>query len=200
MKTDAEHTIGQKSEVRGQAAELQSPISHPQSPIPNFFSPPTRQAQFVAAARAWLGTPFHAHANVRGAGVDCVHLLGSLYVETGLLTRFNFPKYALDGGSHSTVSLALEWLNACPSFAPFAATHDRTLHVGDLLVFSYRTTPWHVGSCIDAKGGTFIHAIYGAGCCESRLSERTWGKRLSHVYRPVVVGRSCCSAFVGGPS
>ena len=44
---------------------------------------PSREA-FVAAARGWLGTPFHHQAAVRQVGCDCIGLIRGVTAELGL--------------------------------------------------------------------------------------------------------------------
>lgn len=41
--------------------------------------------RILAAARAWLGTPFHHAARIKGVGVDCLHFVVAVYQEVGLL-------------------------------------------------------------------------------------------------------------------
>ncbi len=38
----------------------------------------------VAAARGWLGTPFHHQASVKGVGCDCVGLIRGVAAELGM--------------------------------------------------------------------------------------------------------------------
>ena len=51
--------------------------------------------QVVAAARGWIGTPYHAHARVRGAGVDCIHLLCAVFEEVGLISPIDPGMYPI---------------------------------------------------------------------------------------------------------
>jgi cell wall-associated NlpC family hydrolase len=143
----------------------------------NFFADPTRRAHFEHELRSWIGTPFHGHACIRGAGVDCIHLLGEVYVATGFLESYSFPKYALDGGAHAPASLVIEWLHKSGCFVQVEAPEP-----GDLLCFAFKRLAWHVGGCIGGHQNSFIHAIAGAGVCEDHLP---WSKRLTRIYRPM---------------
>ena len=53
--------------------------------------PPTgkrgQRAAVVAAARSWIGTPYHHAADVKGVGVDCAMLLVRVYSDLGLIDR-----------------------------------------------------------------------------------------------------------------
>ncbi len=52
-----------------------------------------QRAAVVAAARRWIGTPYHHHARVRGAGVDCAMLPLAVYSGLGLMTPEDFGNY-----------------------------------------------------------------------------------------------------------
>lgn len=53
------------------------------------------RAAVVAAARSWLGTPFHNCAQVKGprGGIDCAHLLARAYSESGVCDDIQPGKY-----------------------------------------------------------------------------------------------------------
>lgn len=44
----------------------------------------------IESAKAWLGTPWHHMARVRGAGVDCAQLLMATYSDAGVIEPFEF--------------------------------------------------------------------------------------------------------------
>ena len=48
-----------------------------------------KQAQIVSEAREWIGTPYHHHQRVKGAGVDCVGLIIGVGLNTGSLTSYS---------------------------------------------------------------------------------------------------------------
>jgi NlpC/P60 family putative phage cell wall peptidase len=153
-----------------------------------FFSNPQRCSQLAALAQLWIGTPFHAHASIRGAGVDCVHLCAAIYIECGALEIFNPPKYALDGGQHASHSLITDWVEKCGRFeavTPYQHTLREQIRVGDLLCFKVGRVAWHVGLLFTEK--KFIHALAGVGVAESFIGEQVWQRRLIAAYRPVEV-------------
>jgi cell wall-associated NlpC family hydrolase len=153
-----------------------------------YFANDTRLAQIFAVSRTWLGTPFHAHAGIRGAGVDCVHLCAAIYIECGALEVFNPPKYALDGGQHASRSLVTDWVEKCDRFAPVtpyqSALRDQ-LQVGDLLCFQVGRQAWHVGLLV--KKTFFVHAFAGVGVVDGLITQKIWQRRLVAAYRPVEV-------------
>ena len=64
---------------------------------------PTENAQraaIVAAARSWIGTPYHNCADIKGVGVDCGMLLVRVFVDTGLCAPFDPRPYPIDWHLH----------------------------------------------------------------------------------------------------
>jgi cell wall-associated NlpC family hydrolase len=59
-----------------------------------------QRATVVAAARAWIGTPYHHAADVKGAGVDCAMLLVRVYSDLGLISPFDPRPYVRDWMLH----------------------------------------------------------------------------------------------------
>lgn len=53
------------------------------------------RAQVVAAARSWLGTPFHHQARKKGAGIDCAGLVVAVGRECGyaIEDRVGYQRY-----------------------------------------------------------------------------------------------------------
>jgi cell wall-associated NlpC family hydrolase len=54
----------------------------------------------VASARAWLGTPYHHAADIKGHGVDCAMLLVRVYADAGLIPPFDPRPYTRDWFLH----------------------------------------------------------------------------------------------------
>lgn len=59
----------------------------------------TREA-IVAEATAWLGTPYHHRARVKGAGVDCAQILIAVFSAVGLIDDFDPGEYPRDWMLH----------------------------------------------------------------------------------------------------
>ncbi len=66
--------------------------------------PPTgegrQRAAVGAAARSWIGTPYHHAADVKGVGVDCAMLLVRVYCDLGLVEPFDPRPYTRDWMLH----------------------------------------------------------------------------------------------------
>jgi cell wall-associated NlpC family hydrolase len=154
----------------------------------DFFSSEMRRMRLGIAARDWIGTRFVAHANKRGAGVDCVHLAAEIYRDCGVFEKYEFPNYTLDGGSHLDSSKVLEWLEASGHFARLKdcsgwKIDDKTVKPGDLLTFKMRKVEHHVGVMITAQ--LFVHVIEKRQVETALLSDPTFWLSLTHVYRPL---------------
>lgn len=61
------------------------------------------RAAVIAAARTWLGTPFHDGAELKGVGVDCAHLLSAAYFEAGLIPAQEIAHYSPQWMLHNDV-------------------------------------------------------------------------------------------------
>ena len=74
-----------------------APLAH--LPRPH-SSPKARRRRVVAAARSWIGTPYHHAADVKGAGVDCAMLLVRVFCDLGLVEPFDPRPYTRDWHLH----------------------------------------------------------------------------------------------------
>ena len=54
--------------------------------------------QIVAAARGWVGTPYHHQASVKGAGCDCLGLIRGVWRELLGAEPEAMPAYTRDWG------------------------------------------------------------------------------------------------------
>lgn len=64
----------------------------------------TEQEQREAVTRvalAWLETPYHSNACLKGIGVDCAQLLRGVYVEAGVVAPFDLAPYSPQFYLHS---------------------------------------------------------------------------------------------------
>ena len=155
------------------------------------FRSAERQAALLVEARSWLGTPFVPRGNLKGAGVDCVHLPAEIYRALHALSSYDFPDYHLDSGSHADRSLVTGWLDGRPDFAPLAPVEARlrqgfgaaSLLPGDLLAFRIGKVVHHVGLLLGQA--RFIHCLRHRGVLESDLRDPTYAKRLVCAYRPL---------------
>lgn len=68
----------------------------------------TTRDDIVAAARRWMGTPYHHGARLHGAGVDCAQLLVAVFVDDlGLVAPFDIADYPPDWMMHRSGEIFL---------------------------------------------------------------------------------------------
>ena len=56
----------------------------------------------IAAARSWLGTPYHDQASVRGVACDCLGLVRGVWRELQGVEPMPIPPYSRDWGETGT--------------------------------------------------------------------------------------------------
>lgn len=93
---------------------------------------PTR-SEIVAAARRYLGTPYHHQAALRGAGCDCLGLVRGVWRDLYGAEPEHPPPYTPDWGETGTVEVLLD--GAARHMAAVALPAARP---GDALVFRMR--------------------------------------------------------------
>ncbi len=128
--------------------------------------------QIVAAARLWLGTPYHHQASVKGVGCDCLGLIRGLWRELQGPEPEALPAYTRDWGdvTGSEPLLAVAHRHLLPLAG---VDHARP---GDMLVFRMQAgVAKHAGVLTDNEH--FIHAVEELGVTEVTLTRR-WRRRL----------------------
>lgn len=138
-------------------------------------------AAVVQEARLWLGTPFHLHAKMRGAGCDCLGLLEGVWeAMTGRVLPPLAPFYSADWRRLSQhTELFRQRLSLFT--APLPAGQEA--QPGDIVVFGLDADRWLHGGILSGEA-MFIHALAdGAGAvCESRLNTPPWAGRIIKTY------------------
>lgn len=147
-----------------------------------FFATPESQEALLAAAGRWIGTPFHAHAKLRGIGVDCIHLAAELMRETGHLPFYEFPSYEIDAGHHLERSMIEDWLGHHPGYQRFNPKAENAM-IGDLFCYRLRVAH-HIAVCIGWPHG--IHVLAGRRVVQMNLDDATFVGRFSSAFRPVL--------------
>ncbi len=154
-----------------------------------FFNSPALIDRLIFHAHKWVGTPFVAHAQIQGAGVDCVQLAAQIYIACKVMTDFKPPTYSLQEGKHAARSKVIQWVESSGKFTPVDwASEGRVTRVpdlflpGDLLCFQFRQRIiHHVG--VKLLRDSFIHVLEGRRVELANL--RNYRPALRAVYRPV---------------
>jgi NlpC/P60 family putative phage cell wall peptidase len=89
--------------------------------------------RIVETARAWIGTPYHHQASVRGAGCDCLGLIRGVWRDLYRCEPEAPPPYSPDWGECGEVEHLLD--AATRHMIPIAVVDARE---GDVLAFRMR--------------------------------------------------------------
>ncbi len=145
------------------------------------------QTRIVAAARAWIGTPYHHQASARGLGCDCLGLLRGVWREV------------VGPEPETPHAYSWDWAEATgeETLRDAAARHLGAVALdawqpGDVLVFRMsRSGPAkHCGIATSgvsglggsAAGGHMVHAWSGHAVAEVPLGVY-WTRRLANAFR-----------------
>ncbi|HEX2552062.1 MAG TPA: peptidase P60 [Microvirga sp.] len=130
--------------------------------------------RIVAAARAWIGTPYRHQASLKGVGCDCLGLLRGVWREIVGDEPERPPPYGPGGaGSDALAEAARRWL---------LAREPGAVGAGDVLLFRWRDGLPARHCAIATAAGTMVHAHSGANVAEVALSP-WWRRHLAHAFR-----------------
>jgi NlpC/P60 family putative phage cell wall peptidase len=129
-------------------------------------------AAVVAAARAWLGTPYRHRASTLGAGCDCLGLLRGVWRTLYGDEPVTVPAYRASPRDP-------EYAGALRQAAErFLVAESGALAAGQVVLFQLSGMPEakHCGILVSAE--RFIHAQEHLGVVEANLTPG-WAKRIS---------------------
>jgi NlpC/P60 family putative phage cell wall peptidase len=134
-------------------------------------------AKVVAAARRWLGTPYHDQASVTGVGCDCLGLARGVWREVVGPEPLMAPPYSRDWGETGPREVLAEGARAC-----MIETEPSQAAPGALLLFRMapRAIAKHVGILTDSD--RFIHAYERLGVIEEPLTN-AWRRRIAFAFQ-----------------
>jgi len=142
------------------------------APQPSVADP----ARVIAAARCWLGTPYHDQASLCGVGCDCLGLARGVWREVVGDEPFPIPPYSRDWGETGPYEVLAEgarqmMMETVPADAP----------PGALVLFRMmpRAIAKHVG--ILTAHDRFIHACERPGVIEQALTP-AWRRRIAFAF------------------
>lgn len=130
----------------------------------------------IAAARGWLGTPYHDQASLRGAGCDCLGLARGVWREIVGPEPFPILPYSRDWGESGLREvLADSARRMMPEVSPIDAGP------GALVLFrmTQRALAKHVG--ILTGPASFIHSYERLGVIEEALTP-SWRRRIAFAF------------------
>lgn len=115
------------------------------------------RAAVVAAARDWLGTPYHHAADVKGVGIDCAMILVRVFADLGLIEPFDPRPYTKDWMLHRDDERYMGFLLA-------RAHQVATPEPGDVILFKVGRCYAHGGIVTKSDPLTIVHAYSQDGC------------------------------------
>jgi NlpC/P60 family putative phage cell wall peptidase len=133
-------------------------------------------AKVVAAARSWLGTPYHDQASVRSVGCDCLGLARGVWREVVGSEPGPIPPYSRDWGEAGPVEVL--------AVGARKAMHEmESADAGPGALLLFRMGPGaiakHVG--IMTTESRFIHAYERLGVIEEALTP-AWRRQTTFVF------------------
>jgi cell wall-associated NlpC family hydrolase len=120
----------------------------------NHFERAQRTA-VVAEARAWIGTPYHNCADIKGVGVDCGMLLVRVFVDAGLVAPFDPRPYPIDWHLHRSEERYL-------GFVFERGREVAAPQPGDVMVLRYGRCYSHGGVVTQTSPLAIVHAFHPA--------------------------------------
>ncbi|AUM72953.1 NlpC/P60 family protein [Paracoccus jeotgali] len=137
---------------------------------------PADANRVIAAARGWLGTPYHDQASVKGVGCDCLGLARGIWREVVGTETLPVPPYSCDWGETGSSEVLAD------SAARVMIRIDPTdAGPGAVVLFRIRTAAIvkHVGVMTGAD--SFIHSYERLGVIEEPLTT-AWRRRIAFAF------------------
>lgn len=125
-----------------------------------------QRAAVVAEAMSWLGTRYHPHGRLKGAGVDCANLLCRVYEIAGVVPPIDPGFYPTGWHLHRNDEMFLDWIRKAGG-RPVVCGRPKP---GDLGVWRFGRTYSHGGILVN-ENGLVVHAYLGAGVICTRDTE-----------------------------
>ena len=128
------------------------------------------RAEFIAAARDYMGTPFHHQGRLPGVGLDCIGLIVVALEATGMRVTDRQDYGRRPDGHSLAVALAAHGARPVADYRP-----------GDVLLFAFDRRPQHVA--LMSAPGKIIHAYAPAGKVVETFLTAPWKRRLAGAWR-----------------
>jgi NlpC/P60 family putative phage cell wall peptidase len=130
----------------------------------------------IAAARGWLGTPYHDQASVKGVGCDCLGLVRGVWREVVGDEPLPLPRYSRDWGETGTREPLAEASRTVMLEVPVTE-----MTPGALILFRMRAGAVAKHCGILTAPERFVHAYERTGVIEERL-DTAWRRRLAFAF------------------
>ncbi|MCT4334304.1 NlpC/P60 family protein [Paracoccus sp. YLB-12] len=132
--------------------------------------------RIIAAARSWLGTPYHDQASLKGVGCDCLGLARGVWRDVVGDEPFPIPPYSRDWGETGCTEVLAEGARRM-----MIEIDPRDAIPGALVLFRMRpgAIAKHVG--ILTPPDRFIHAYERLGVIEEPQTP-AWRRRIGFAF------------------
>jgi len=134
----------------------------------------------VAAARSWIGTPYHHQASLKGVGCDCLGLIRGVWREVTGIEAESPPPYSPDWAEARGEETMLE--AARRHLVEMTGDWRQFIGPGDVLLFRLRRGALVKHAAIHTGGARMIHAYTGRAVVEVHMGE-WWHRRLAAAFR-----------------
>jgi NlpC/P60 family putative phage cell wall peptidase len=130
----------------------------------------------IAAARGWLGTPYHDQASVRGVGCDCLGLVRGVWREVVGPEPLALPPYSRDWGETGSREPLAGAAQQVMAELPLTAVAP-----GALILFRMRAGAIAKHCGIVTASDRFVHAYERLGVVEVPL-DAAWRRRITFAF------------------
>ena len=146
---------------------------------------PADPVAVVEAARAWLGTPYHDQASLKGVGCDCLGLARGVWRDVVGPEPVPVPPYSRDWGETGRREVLFEG-----AALAMIRVSIESVEPGDMLLFRMRrgAIVKHVG--ILTAPDRFLHSYDRLGVIEEPLTD-AWRRRIAFAFRFPRSKRTC---------
>jgi hypothetical protein len=110
-------------------------------------------------AREFIGTPFHDHAEIKGAGVDCATFLKCVMTEAGLVDQFKLDHYSPQFFLHQPEERYIGWVERFAREIP-----KQEAKTGDIVLYKVGLCFAHGALIVNPGWPHIIHAHFAARC------------------------------------
>ena len=133
-------------------------------------------AAILAAARSWLGTPYHDQASLKGVGCDCLGLARGVWREVVGPEPFLIEPYSRGWGETGQIEVLAEGARRMMREIAMA-------EIGPGALVLFRMVPRAIAKHVGVMTGpdTFIHSYERLGVIEQPLT-LAWRRRIAFAF------------------
>jgi len=133
-------------------------------------------AVIIAAARSWLGTPYHDQASLKGVGCDCLGLARGVWREVVGPEPFPIEPYSRGWGETGQIEVLAEGARRMMREIALA-------EIGPGALVLFRMVPRAIAKHVGVMTGpdSFIHSYERLGVIEQPLT-MPWRRRIAFAF------------------